>query len=251
VESATPLKGAEPISVVGSTLGALVLHGFGGTPATVRPLAEVFVNAGWSVESPRLPGHGTSVEDLKTTGWAEWTAEAERAYQALAERASRIVMAGTSMGAALALDLAIRHRSVAGVVGVNPKVLSEPDDTVTDIRGLLEDGMEQLPGGESDVARPGVVELSYPATPLRPLLSMWEGLAALDERLPEASAPLLIFTSVHDHVVPPAESDYLAARWGGPVERVMLEHSFHVATLDHDSALICEGALRFAKRLVG
>jgi pimeloyl-ACP methyl ester carboxylesterase len=118
-------------------MGALVLHGFGGTPATVRPLAKAFVEAGWSVESPRLPGHGTSLADLLTTGWEQWAAETERAYRTLAEHTTSIVVAGTSMGAALVLDLAIRHESVAGVVCVNPKVVPESADTAPGYTVLL------------------------------------------------------------------------------------------------------------------
>jgi carboxylesterase len=251
VRSVEVLSGAEPLSFVGHSLGALVLHGFTGTPATVRPLAEAFVAAGWSVESPRLPGHGTSLAEMSTTGWTDWVAEAERAYSVLAQRSERIVLVGLSMGASLALQLATTRPSVVGVVCVNPKVLSESPDTVIDVRGLLEDGMEQLPGIGSDIARPGVVELAYDATPLRPLLSMWEGLSALEGRLGEAHMPLLIFTSAQDHVVPPVESDYLATQWGGPVERVALERSFHVATLDYDAALICDTMLRFSQRLAG
>ncbi len=41
-------------------------------------------------------------------------------------------------------------------------------------------------------------------------------------------------TSPEDHVVPPTNSDHLAATLGGPVERVTLERSYHVATIDFD-----------------
>ncbi|MCU1343809.1 MAG: putative acylglycerol lipase [Acidimicrobiia bacterium] len=249
VDSVAVMAGAEPLSVAGNSLGALVLHGFGGTPATVRPLAHAFLAAGWSVESPRLPGHATTVADMSATGWPDWLAEARRAYQRLARRSSQVVVAGLSMGAALALEVALTE-PVAAVLCVNPKVVGESGDTVIDIRGLLEDGMVQLPGTGSDIALPGVVELGYSPTPLAPLLSMWEGLAVLDQRLANGRAPLLIFTSAQDHVVPPAESDHLAARWGGPVERVTLERSYHVATLDYDASLLCERALSFAKQFV-
>jgi carboxylesterase len=97
VASVTVLAGAEPLSFAGGSNGALVMHGFGGTPATVRPLAEAFVAAGWSVESPRLPGHGTTVADMLTTGWVDWVAEAERALEVLVRRSTTVVVAGLSM----------------------------------------------------------------------------------------------------------------------------------------------------------
>ena len=45
---------------------------------------------------------------------------------------------------------------------------------------------------------------------------------------------MLLFTSVQDHVVDPKSGELLVARAKGPVEQVVLERSFHVATLDYD-----------------
>ena len=64
------------------------LHGFTGCPQSMRGLAEAFAAAGFTVELPRLPGHGTTVEDMMTTGWEDWSGEAERAYADLAARAN-------------------------------------------------------------------------------------------------------------------------------------------------------------------
>ena len=61
--------------------------------------------------------------------------------------------------------------------------------------------------------------------------------------------PLLLFTSVQDHVVTPTDSDALMAEFGGPKEQVMLERSYHVATQDYDKEIIFEGAVAFARRV--
>jgi carboxylesterase len=63
--------------------------------------------------------------------------------------------------------------------------------------------------------------------------------------------PLLLMTAPQDHVVEPVQSDALAAAYGGPVERVTLERSFHVATLDYDKELIAERAVAFAQKVTG
>ena len=55
------LPGCEPWSSPGGgPHGALVLHGFTGSPVSMRPLAEDLAEAGFAVEMPRLPGHGTN-----------------------------------------------------------------------------------------------------------------------------------------------------------------------------------------------
>ena len=63
------------------------------------------------------------------------------------------------------------------------------------------------------------------------------------------TCPVLILNSPDDHVVPPPSSDHLAASVSGPVERVTLARSFHVATLDHDAELIQTSAVDFARRV--
>ena len=73
------LPGCEPWSSPGGgPNGVLVLHGFTGSPVSMRPLAEVFAEAGFAVELPRLPGHGTAVEDMIETGWDDWWQEQAR-----------------------------------------------------------------------------------------------------------------------------------------------------------------------------
>ena len=61
--------------------------------------------------------------------------------------------------------------------------------------------------------------------------------------------PVLLLSSRTDHVVPTESGDLLAAAVGGPLERVWLERSFHVATLDYDAAEIEERAVAFVNKL--
>src|SRR3954464_14582979 len=113
------LPGAEPFTADGGPHGVLVLHGFTGNPQSMRGLAEAFAAAGYAVELPRLPGHGTSVDDMATTTFADWSAAVERAYDDLAGRCERVVVAGLSMGGTLAAWLAARHPEIAGLVVIN------------------------------------------------------------------------------------------------------------------------------------
>src|SRR3954447_11215780 len=113
------LPGAEPWSADGGPAGALCIHGFTGNPTSMRGVAEAFAAAGFSVELPRLPGHGTSVDDMLTTTWEDWTGEVEAGYQRLAARTDQVVVAGLSMGGALTIWTAIQHPEVAGIVCIN------------------------------------------------------------------------------------------------------------------------------------
>ena len=48
-----------------------MLHGFTGNPQSMRPLAEALAAAGYTVDLPLLPGHGTAIEDMIPTRWAD------------------------------------------------------------------------------------------------------------------------------------------------------------------------------------
>lgn len=231
--------------------GALVLHGFTGNPSSMRALAEAFAAAGFHVEMPRLPGHGTTVDDMLTTSWADWYAEAEAAHSRLAERASRHVVAGLSMGGTLALHLGLAHPDIAGLVCINPATRPQPDEVVAMLRDMVAGGTATMPAIGSDIADPDAHESAYDATPIAPLLSLVvDGLAPLGDRLGELRTPLLLLSSTVDHVVDPEQGDFLAAAHGGPVERVLLERSYHVATQDHDKGVIEARAVEFARRVV-
>jgi carboxylesterase len=232
--------------------GALVVHGFTGNPSSMRILADAFAAAGYHVELPRLPGHGTAMDDMLPTRWADWLGEAERAYQALAARSSSVVVVGLSMGGALTLRLGLDHPEIVGLVCVNPAAQGQPAEVVEMLTGMADAGTEVMPGIGSDIADPDVKESAYEGTPVRALVSLVvDGLGPLSAELPNGTMPLLLCTSPQDHVVDPAQGDFLAATWGGPVERVLLERSYHVATQDFDKDLVVERALAFAARVTG
>jgi pimeloyl-ACP methyl ester carboxylesterase len=154
------LAGAEPFSAAGDRRGALVLHGFTGCPQSVRGLAQSLADAGFTVELPLLPGHGTSVDDMLPTRWEDWSGAAAAAFADLSARCDGVVVAGLSMGGTLALWLAERHPGIAGLVLVNPLV-APPDDSVRALLdAMLAQGETVAPGIGSDIAKEGVAELA-------------------------------------------------------------------------------------------
>lgn len=243
------IPGCEAVShVVGSPVGVLVLHGFTGNPSSMRGVADAMVAAGHDVELPRLPGHGTTVDDMVTTRWHDWADEVARRHDDLRRRTDRVVVVGQSMGATLALWTALERPDTVGLVCINPVTCRRDPEIMSMIDELLEDGIEVAPGEGSDIADPDGYDISYDGTPLAPLRSLLiDGVTPITERFGELTMPLRLLTSRHDHVVPPGDSEHLATTYGGPVDHVWLERSYHVATRDFDRDVVLERSLAFVR----
>lgn len=231
--------GAEPFSHDGGPVGILVLHGFTGSPRSIRPWAEHLAGAGHSVRAPRLPGHGTTWQDLAGTGWLDWYGCAEEAFTTLSARCEQVFIAGLSMGACLALRLAEVHgKAVSGVVVVNPSLA--PDTRLFLLAPVLKYVVPSLPGIAGDIKKPGASERGYERVPVKAaatLPAMWKLTAA---HLAEVTQPLLVYRSATDHVVGPNSMRVLRAALPG-VEVRTLADSYHVATLDNDAPTIFSG----------
>jgi len=216
----------------------------------MRGLALALAGAGLTVELPLLPGHGTAIADMVPTGWEDWSGAAEAAYLELAARCGSVVVVGLSMGGTLAVWLGERHPEIAALVLVNPLIQPPDADTVAFIDAMIEGGDEVAPGIGSDIALEGAVETAYPELPLRAARSLFAAAGDVADHLGSVTSPVLLFSSAEDHVVPPVSGDRLVEGVKGPVERIVLERSFHVATLDYDKDEIEARTVKFVTDLL-
>ncbi|TRV75908.1 alpha/beta fold hydrolase [Streptomyces sp. 130] len=243
------LPGAEPFRHEGGAVGVLLCHGFTGSPQSLRPWAEYLADRGLTVSLPLLPGHGTRWQDMRVTGWQDWYAEVDRELRGLLERCERVFVFGLSMGGALALRLAAKHGdAVSGLVLVNPanKVHSLAAHALPVVRHLV----PTTKGLAGDIALEGVAEVGYDRVPLHAAHSVRGFFRLVDGDLPQVTQPLLLLHSPRDHVVPPADSARILSRVSSTdVREVLLEQSYHVATLDHDAKRIFDESHAFIGRL--
>jgi carboxylesterase len=97
---------ASIVSRGNSAKRVLILHGFGDTPQSVRSLVDAFEAENFAVSAPLLPGHGRTLEALDQTAETDWLDAARAAWHAVCAEGSVHVLAGQSMGGALAVLLA-------------------------------------------------------------------------------------------------------------------------------------------------
>ncbi|HEY1135797.1 MAG TPA: alpha/beta fold hydrolase [Nocardioides sp.] len=236
-----------PEETGGRRIGILLSHGFTGSPVSMRPWGEAMAEFGYAVEVPRLPGHGTTWQELNGTTWADWSGHLDRVLADLADRCDAVVVGGLSMGGGLALSLAARHPEVVrGVLLVNPAVASSNKQLLA--APLLQHVVGSVAAIGNDIKKPGVEEHAYPRTPLRALVSMTKGWKQVRGELGSVEAPVLMFRSAEDHVVDPSSGVWIRDHVRHVTERILTE-SYHVATIDNDADRIVEDSLDFVARV--
>jgi carboxylesterase len=234
------LKGAEPIRFKGNEVGILVSHGFTGTTQSMRPLAEAYARAGYTVSAPRLKGHGTTPEDMEISTNKDWIESIDEAYHWLKERCEVVFAVGLSMGGTLALHVAQTYPDIQGVIPINAAIEIPAMENTEAMEGRFIDAIG------SDVKKEGAEELAYERTPVRSIDQLLDLMEQVKTKLSGIHCPILVFVSDEDHVVPPHNSEMIFDTvFSEHKEIVHLENSYHVATLDNDQDLIIERSLEF------
>jgi carboxylesterase len=235
----------------GKRIGVLLSHGFTGSPASMRPWGEHLAALGYAVAVPRLPGHGTTWQEMNKTGYADWYAEVERSFEKLKADCDEVVVGGLSMGGGLVLWLAANHpHDVAGVMLVNAAVSSENKQLLA--VPVLKWVLGGMPAIGNDVKKAGVDEYAYDKTPLKALHSMMQGWKQVRADLPKVTQPIVIFRSRDDHVVDEQSTRNIQAGVSSrDVTEHVLENSYHVATLDNDAPQIFAESADFIARVTG
>jgi esterase/lipase len=250
------MPGAEPFAFPGGDgpdgrTGVLLIHGFTGNPMSMRPWGEALAAEGFAVSCPLLPGHGTHWQDCNASTHDEWTTAVGAAFDALAADCDRVFVAGLSMGGTLAIRLAeVRPDDVAGLVLVNPALLTQRlDAKLLPLIAKLTGSWAPI---ASDIKKPGVTELAYPKLPTRAMMqlrTLW-GVARAD--LARVSAPVIVFHSREDHVVEPVNTEvFLTGISSTDTTEIVLEDSYHVATLDNDAPRIFADSAEWIRKRSG
>jgi len=230
-------------------IGIVLVHGFTGSPAAMRPWAEYLNARGYSVRVPRLPGHGTVPADLNNVDWQEWPAKVKAEIVELQKQCSQIFVAGLSMGGGTTLNVAAElGDQLSGIILVNPMI------HVRGVSPRLAFVISRvIKFGKSvgnDIKRKGVTEYSYDKLPYRGIYQLLTMLKITRVALPTIRVPMQLFHSVDDHTLPVSNTEIIMREIGSSNKsRIELLNSFHVATIDHDCDLIFANSLTFIESL--
>ena len=238
-----------------SRIGIILVHGFTGSPASMRPWGEYLNSKGYTVRVPLLPGHGTKVEDLNTVKWQEWPAKVIFEIEQIPQSCDKIILIGLSMGASTILNVTasmanedINHKNIAGMILVNPMI--HVRGVPAELAYFLSRFQRLRKSVGDDIKRPRITEWGYDALPTRGVHQLLRMLRITRRNLPAIKIPLQLFHSVSDHTLPVSNTEIVLKEIGSVEKnRIELMNSYHVATMDYDQELIFHNSLTFIESL--
>lgn len=231
-------------------IGVLLVHGLNGSRKDFTEMETLLLARGMVVVNMLLPGHGSKVKDMLSTGWEEWSQAVNNELNALKQRCDVVFLVGHSLGGALSLHIAA-HEEVAGIVSIcSPSHMHPWLKTAVRVGKYITPILPTLREDVRDrAARQRYQRDVYRWTPMRPVESLLQFLPQLREELPLITAPALIMTSIHDHVVPARDGRDINRRIGSREKHlVTLHHSYHVVMKDHDRDEVFAKTLAFIQR---
>jgi carboxylesterase len=110
----------KPFYFQGNEHGILLIHGFTGSVAHMRPLGDALREKGYTVKGINLPGHALDEQAMRATDWRAWLQAAKEAALELQGSCRTLTVCGLSMGGLLALLIAEQMKPDACVTISTP-----------------------------------------------------------------------------------------------------------------------------------
>ena len=197
----------KPFLHQGSEKGILLLHGFTGSVAHMRPLGDALFACGYTVMGINLPGHASTEADMGKVGRREWLKASLDALETLQKQCKTVAVCGLSMGAVLSLLLAERDL-VDGCIPISaPMPSANPWLPLTGVFGYV------IPrvSWKADESRKDQLDQrydkGYSGFPTRKGEDLRRLINEAKSNLAKVTCPTLVVQSTGDTAVDPSSAD--------------------------------------------
>jgi carboxylesterase len=266
-----PFGGPEhaPFVLSGGASAALLVHGFPGTPAEMRPAAQVLHSLGWTVESILLPGFGPEIPEIEQYRWEDWRAAVVDAAVPYLRANCPLLLMGNSVGGALCISVAAEH-PVAALVLVAPfwrshrRVIDlafpairpflrkmRPFAKVNFADGATRQSLRQVFGATTNLDDPATQQaIRDLPLPIKALDQVRQAGRHGYGCAPNVKAPVLVLQGTDDPVAHPEETRSLVARLNHPADYVEMDGGHDlIRSMDHGALRIAGPLTDFARKL--
>ncbi|HVI52379.1 MAG TPA: alpha/beta fold hydrolase [Candidatus Sulfotelmatobacter sp.] len=239
----------------GGKAAVILIHGLTGTPTEMRFVGKGLASAGFSVYGLQMAGHCGTEDDLLRTGWKDWYASVEAAYDDVAKAHDVVFVAGLSMGAVMSMHLVARRPGKLRGMGLLSTTLTYDGWAIPKFRflmplflhtplGLHYRFVENFPYGiKDDRLRQRVVANMHAGNSVEAgnlgmtgasLRELWSLVDVVKAEMPAITTPAIILHAAEDDVASRKNADYCEAHLGGPKKKVLFHESYHIITVDRE-----------------
>ena len=242
----------KPFFFAGSRTGILLIHGFTGCVAHMRPLGEAMHGKGFTVKGVNLPGHATTEEDMAQTGWREWLGAAREAAAELRKTCDTVIVCGLSMGGVIALLLAEEGAADACIALSTPMSTLQSMMDLAGVFALIQPRMAWRNREQRHEKLNKEYDYGYSGFPTRKASDLAHLIRMARRGLPSIACPILIVQSRKDETI-----------WGGSMERIArsvvaadkqtlwLQQAPHVCTLSEELPTVVAAMEALCSRMTG
>jgi esterase/lipase len=224
-----------------SDTGVILIHGLMAAPEEVRPWAIFMREKGLTVYAPRLSGHGTSSRDLSVRNYNDWLDSVDRGHAILKTCCKKIMVAGFSTGAGLALQSVIlKPHDFEAVIAISAPLRfksfsSRFAETLNgfnnfcNIVGMSSFAMEFM---KNDADNP---HINYLRCPVSSFVQVKKLMKKVRWSLPDILIPALVIQAKNDPKVAPESGPAIFKRLGTDKK--------HFSWIDYDRHGIVRGEI--------
>lgn len=241
-------EGAESFFMPGGADGVLLIHGFTGSPSEMRLFGEALNRAGFTVFAVRLPGHGTTPEDMERMTAEDWRNAVIDGWNVLSSVCERTAAVGVSMGALLALWLSSikpvwQTVSLAAPIYIRQARQLHLLPPMEDCWGKFLPKVKKTMHGV-----PPEYCICYRVTPLRSIHELLAVMEDTKEQLYKVKNRLLVVQSERDHTVDAESARFIMEHVSSSDKELLwLKQSGHRLMLDCERETVFEKTVMFLK----
>ncbi len=228
--------------------GVILLHGFTGSPLSLREFANILAEKDYTVYCPLLPGHGTTPEDLNKVKWVDWVNAVEEAIKKMRElEISNLFIGGISLGGTLTLRIGEIRQDIDGLIPIATPVIMKKLilKFVPVLKWIIKYVKKER--RRSQEARNG----SYDVWPVRAIHEVLKLMKKTKKELHRITSPILIIHSKKDDLVPFENIDIIYNNVSSKVKKkVILERSSHAVLYEDEREIVYKEVLSFLEKLL-
>lgn len=228
-------ENVKPFFLPGGDHAVLLTHGFTGTAAHMRPLGDYLNAQGFTVQGILLPGHGTSLKDMRASNWQQWLDAEMTAVRQLKEKYKYVSVSGLSMGGCLSL-IAAEQTPVTACVSISAPMKTK--DKFTWAAPLIAPFMPEMMWKSGAIFEKSLMpeyNIGYPGMATARVKDLTHLMKQARKNLYSLTCPLLSVQSHADETISDDSADIIQREAGSAVKRmVWLEGVPHVCTISKE-----------------